>query len=191
MVRISGVYGPSWRAIHKSDVTLAGDLDVRIESKKINEQKDMIERNTFLEFHKIASTDPNYDIREGVKYIAKLSGINKQRLNFLLRKTTDELEAEEENKLLVENKLTDGKKAVKFHIRQDHDAHIREHMKLDQSIPAVQKHIETHYEAKIYQKNNPDIMEMIGLNATGQEQANANMQGQSIQDLTNTSKRTL
>lgn len=166
-------------------------MDIRIESKNVNEQKALIERNSFIEFHKIASVDPNYDIREGIKYIGKLSGIETQRLNFLLKKTTDELEAEEENKILAQNKLMDGNKAVVFHIRQDHDAHLREHLKEDQNIPAVKKHIEMHYEAKILQKNNPDLMAEIGLNTTGQEQANMNMQGQSMQDMTNISKRTL
>lgn len=53
-----------------------------------------------------------------------------QEINILFPKTTDELEAEEENALLAEGKLLDGDKRVTFDIHQDHDAHIREHMKL-------------------------------------------------------------
>lgn len=52
-----------------------------------------------------------------------------QEINMLFPKSVDELEAEEENKLLSENKLTDGTDSVIFNIHQDHDAHIREHMK--------------------------------------------------------------
>lgn len=57
-------------------------------------------------------------------------GMTTQEVNILFPKTTDELEAEEENALLAEGKLLDGNKRVVFDIHQDHDAHIREHMKL-------------------------------------------------------------
>jgi hypothetical protein len=70
------------------------------------------------------------------------------------------MEAEEENKLLSKNKLGDGKKAVMFNIRQNHDAHIREHMKAEDT-EATKKHIEVHYEAKMLAKNNPDMMSFI------------------------------
>jgi hypothetical protein len=36
-----------------------------------------------------------------------MSGLSTQEINFLLRKTADEIEAEEENRILEKNKLTD------------------------------------------------------------------------------------
>ncbi len=98
--------------------------------------------------------------------IAKTLDLTTQEINLLLPKSQDQIEAIEENKLLSENKITDGEKSVVFDVMQDHDAHIREHMKGKQT-KAMRKHIELHYEAKKLAKQNPEFAMLSG-NEQGQ-----------------------
>ena len=146
-LKISGVYGPQWRNITRRDITLKADLDIRIESKSENEQKKIQKTNQLLQFHQLSVADPNYQVREGIRMIAKNMNIGTQEFNVLFPKSTDELEAEAENEILSKNQLVDGEKKVEFNIHQDHDAHIREHMK-GKMTEAMRIHIEKHYEAK-------------------------------------------
>lgn len=66
-----------------------------------------------------------------------------------------------------------------FNIQQDHDAHIREHMK-GEMTKAKEAHIEMHYEAKMFAKNNPNTMAILGQGPTDQQQAQANTQSQTV-----------
>lgn len=50
--------------IHKSDIALENDYDIRIESKSITESKRATRVNGLLEFHKLAVNDPSYQARE-------------------------------------------------------------------------------------------------------------------------------
>ncbi len=64
MISISGIYGASWRTIRKADITLKGDLDIKIESKSQSDQKKQIRVNSLLQFHQLASASPNYQIAQ-------------------------------------------------------------------------------------------------------------------------------
>ena len=97
-----------------------------------------------------------------------------------MKKSVDEKEAEKENILLEENKLTDGKDAVMFHIMQDHEAHIREHMKCRTQGKAWKAHIEQHYEADIFLKNNPDMKAFLKSSPSDVEIARDNTNDKSI-----------
>lgn len=156
-IQVSGVYGPKWRNITKKDITLKSDLDIRVESKIISEQIKIQKINSLIKFHQIAINDPSYQAREWIKMIGKTMDITTQELNLLFPKSVDELEAEEENKLLVKWELTDWENKVLFDINQDHDAHIREHMK-EEMTKAMEIHIQAHYEAKRLIRNKKDML---------------------------------
>jgi hypothetical protein len=183
MIRISGVYGPEWKTVRKPDITLDGDLDIRIESKIIKESKKAQEVNNAIMFHKVASALPTYDISEGVKSIGKKLGFKKQEINFLIKKTPDEAEAEDENIVLDQNKLQDGERWALFHINQDHDAHIKIHSKWPMT-KAKEIHIEQHRKAMVFLKNNPDMKQYLGQQPTEQDTAQANTVWNTAGDMT-------
>lgn len=88
--------------------------------------------------------------------IAKNIDLSTQEINLLLPQSRDEIEAQGENTILAENTLVRDGKTVKFDIYQDHDAHIREHMK-GKMTKAMERHIELHWEAKRLMKEQPEL----------------------------------
>lgn len=107
--------------------------------------------------------DPTYNIKGGLKKLARLSGIKTDELNILFRKTTDQIEAEYENELLSQNKLMDGDYKVEVLSTQNHDEHIEEHSKAAQTA-AKQAHIEAHNKAKLMQRDNQSYKQFTAMN---------------------------
>lgn len=177
------------------------DPDVTIESKVIVESKRFNELNVFTNFHAQAANDPGYNVRGGLKKIAKLSGIKTDELGILFHKSIDEIEAEEENKILDENKLYEEgaghTRQALLKITQDHDAHIEIHNRAADT-PAKAAHIHAHNLAKLALRDNPQMKAMVdqiknpgGMPAapgttggTDQQVASQNMQSKSTQDIT-------
>lgn len=174
------------------------DPDVSIESKVIVESKRFNELNVFTSFHAQASNDPGYNVRGGLKKIAKLSGIKTDELGILFHKSIDEIEAEEENKILDEDKLYEegagGTKQALIKITQDHDAHIEIHNRAADT-KAKTAHIHAHNMAKLALRDNMQMRMMVDQmkNPNGmpgmeggsdQEMASQNMQNKSTDEIT-------
>jgi len=105
MIRINGANGAKWRVLTKENIVSEYDPDIIVDSREIVESKRFNKLNLFSAFHSKAVMDPGYNIRGGLKQIAKLSGIKTDEVNILFRKSADEVEAEEENEILGEDKL--------------------------------------------------------------------------------------
>lgn len=170
VVRVNGTNGAIWRTLTKDNITAMVDPDLTIESKAITESKRFNELNTFQAFHNNAVKDPGYNIRAGLKKMAKLNGLGTDEINALFRKTTDEIEAEFENLILAKNKLKDETGEAMLRITQDHDTHIEIHSKAADT-PAKQAHVDAHKKAKLMIRDNQSAAALVNGSMMGQQAA--------------------
>lgn len=159
-IRISGVNGARTRKLTRENIVSEVDPDVFVESKAISDARKFNELNSFMAFHANASKDPGYNYRGAMKYMANLADIDTDRFNILFHKTTDEIEAENENKFLADEKLVDKDGKAFFSIMQDHDTHMEMHAKAPET-KAKAAHILAHEKAKLMIRDNPEVAAMI------------------------------
>ena len=151
VLRIEGIFGAKWRKLTKSNIIASRvDPDVKIESKVLNRAKQLEDRQGMQQYLALAFAEPDTNRRYALRFMGKLYGMEKAQLDRLYPPTIDEMEAEEENQLLNENELAEVKR------EQDHNAHLLEHMKANDT-PASRSHIKAHQQALMLKRDKPDL----------------------------------
>lgn len=150
IVRIQGALAPVWRKLTRENIVAEQDPDVRIESKVISESKRQRAQQAFMSFASLAIQNPANNRRYLERQLGKLQGLTKEQLDMAFPKTVDELQAEDENVLLNNNKL------APISVRDNHMEHINVHAKAADT-PARMTHIRKHREAMIMKRNHPEM----------------------------------
>ena len=151
IVRITGSMGDAWRPLTRDNIIAEVDPDVKIESTIISEAKRAERLNSFGQVMGLMSDDPTVNRRYGQKHLAYLSGLKTEEVNSLLPPTIDEMEAEQENKLLNDNK------PARVTMTQDHQVHLMIHSKAN-ATNATNAHIASHKMALMMARENPELL---------------------------------
>lgn len=150
LIRITGAFGTKWRGLTKENFTTVVDPDVKVESRVVSRARQLEERQSLGQFMTLAFQDPTSNKRYGMKKLGKVYGMTKDELDRLYPPTIDEMQAEEENDMLNDNK------PVKVAAAQNHVIHIEMHSKAKDTV-AKSHHIETHKKAMMLKVTRPDL----------------------------------
>lgn len=151
IIRIEGAFGTAWRPLTKDQ--LIGkkiDPDVKIDSQVVSRAKMMEDRQAYSAFFALAFQDPKTNRRYGERKLGRLYGMKKDELDRLFPPTIEELNAEDENDILNENKL---------HLvmpNDEHIAHLDIHSKATET-PAKMAHVKAHKVAMRIQRDQPEL----------------------------------
>lgn len=154
MVHVVGALGASWRPFAKKDLVVPEgnkDPNIKIESKAVAEARRFNDAKLFRDYLTLAATDPTAQIRSGMRHYGKLIGMKVDLIEQIYPPTIDELRAEEENAMIMEEK-----KALVMP-EDDHYLHLQIHNKLPDS-PQKIAHMNAHKRALILQKVNPELV---------------------------------
>jgi len=152
VIRLSGTLGATFRPLRRENIiALENDPDVKIESKVVADAKRFNLLQQFRGYLQSLVSIPTANIRFGLKYMGKLTGLKKDIINQLLPPTPDELLADDENKILEKNGI------VNVNTNDDHYMHLEIHNKLSDT-PAKYAHMQAHKKAMILLKQNPNIV---------------------------------
>jgi hypothetical protein len=150
VLRIVGAFGAKWRKLSKKDIIANIDPDISIESEAINRAKQMEDRQSLTSYFTLALTDPTVNRRYGLKELAKVNGLTKDKIERLFPLTIDERIAEDQNDMLNQNKT------VPVLPEDDHNVHLEIHAKAKET-DASKAHIETHKKALSIKKIKPQL----------------------------------
>lgn len=151
VLRVVGAFGAKWRPLTKDDlITKNYDPDIKIESRNVNRQKQMEERQLLTGYYSLILQDPTANRRYAFKELGRINGLTSDKLNRLFPPTIDELEAEAENELLNKNKI------VPVLREQNHVQHNEVHARANLTN-ATKAHIATHNEAMKIRRTNPEL----------------------------------
>lgn len=150
VIRISGPLAPIWRPLSRDNIIAMVDPDVKIESKVISEMRRQKMLQGFTGFAGLAMSDPETNRRYIQKKLAKLNGMKKEEIDMAFPPTVDEMQAEDENEMLNNEKLPVP------NIRDDHRVHIEIHAKAEQNAYSI-AHIRAHKKMMIIKRNRPDL----------------------------------
>jgi len=154
VVRTVGALGASWRSFKKYELIVEDghpDPDIKIESRSVADARKFNEARQMRDYILLASNDPTAQIRSAMRHYGKLIGMKTDLVEQIYPPTVDELRAEEENQLIMEDR-----KAVVLP-EDDHYLHLQIHNKLPES-PYKTAHINAHKKALILQKVNPELV---------------------------------
>lgn len=151
IVRIEGAFGTAWRPLTKDQLIAKNiDPDVKIDSQVLSRAKMLEDRQSYTAFFALAFQDPKTNRRYGQRKLGKLYGMRKDELDRLFPPTIEELNAEDENDFLNENKL---------HLvspNDDHITHMDIHSKATET-PAKMAHLKAHKLAMRIQRDQPEL----------------------------------
>lgn len=154
MVHVVGALGASWRPFKRKDLVVPEghkDPNIKIESKAVAEARRFNDAKLFRDYLTLAASDPTAQIRSGMRHYGKLIGMKVDLIEQIYPPTIDELRAEEENMMIMEEK-----KALVMP-EDDHYLHLQIHNKLPDS-PQKIAHMNAHKRALILQKINPEMV---------------------------------
>lgn len=152
VIRIAGSAGPEFRTLTRDQIITNVDPDVTIKSKVVADAERQQELMTFRAYVADIMQDPNTNVRFALKELGRLSAIRADKLNLLMPQTASEMQAEQENARLSENKK------VNVDPTDDDMAHIMVHTKAAET-PAKQAHINAHKRAMQLKRSNPELFE--------------------------------
>ena len=150
VIRIQGAMAPIWRPLKKDNIIALVDPDVKIESKVVSEGRRIREQQSFDQFAGVALADPENNRRYIQRKMGKLRGLNKEELDLMFPPTVDELQAEDENILLNNDKLP------KISVTDDHKTHLQVHAKANQNAYSI-AHMRSHRKLMIVKRDRPDL----------------------------------
>lgn len=174
-VRITGALGAKVRPLTRENLIASTDPDVKIESRILSEERRYNELQKFKSFMEFAATDPNANLRFGLRYMAKLMGLKKDLIDHFLPPTIEEMRADEENEAMRAN----PEEPVEVLPTDDHMAHLEIHNKME-DVPAKFAHINAHKRAMLLERVRPDLFpptptdENSGVDATRMPAQGAN-----------------
>lgn len=152
VLRLESAFGPKWRKLTKDQITTAtgADPDLKIESLYMSRAKMIEDRQSASVFFAVALQDPGANRRYAMRELARLYGWPKDKIDRLFPPTIDELNAEDENDLLNDNKL------VQVSVNDDHVAHLEMHTKAAETR-AKEAHVRAHRLALTVKKAQPEL----------------------------------
>lgn len=150
LIRIQGALAPTWRPLTRDNIIAEVDPDVKIESKVLSEAKRLRDQRNYGAFASVALQDPTANRRFILKKLGKLYGATPEEITIMFPKTADELQAEDENALLDNDKLAPA------NMMDDHLAHLEIHAKANQT-PAAIAHIRMHKKMLVFKKSHPEL----------------------------------
>lgn len=150
VLRIVGAFGAKWRPLTKENIIAKIDPDISIESQVVSRAKQLEERTALTSYFSLALQEPTSNRRWGLKKLASLNGLEKDEIDRLFPATIDERIAEQQNKMLNENK------PVEVLAEDDHNVHLEIHSKANDTV-AARVHIKTHELALSIKKVKPEL----------------------------------
>lgn len=150
IIRISGAFAPVFRPLTRENIIADIDPDVKIESKVISEGKRQRDLNKYISLSQILLQDPNNNRRFIQKRTAKFFGMSKEEIDQTFPPTVDELQAEEENEIMNNDKWAN------VSIMDDHQTHLSIHTKANPNGKSA-AHIRAHKKAMLVKRSRPDL----------------------------------
>ena len=150
IIRIQGAMAPIWRPLKKDNIVAQVDPDVKIESKVISEGKRIREQQSFDAFAGVVLSDPENNRRYIQRRMGKLRGLTKEELDLIFPPTVDELQAEDENILLNNEKLPTVR------VTDDHKTHLQIHAKANQNAYSL-VHMKSHRKLMLIRRDRPEL----------------------------------
>ncbi len=152
IIRINGASGPVFRTLTRENIITNRDPDVKISSKVVADAERRQELMTFRAYVADIMADPNANMRYAMKELGRLSAIRRDRVDMLLPQTASEMQAEQENAALSENKK------VKVLTSDDDMSHLIMHEKAAET-PAKKAHINAHKRALMLKRARPELFD--------------------------------
>lgn len=150
VIRIVGSLSSKWRPLKRDDIITSIDPDVTIESRVLSEAKQVRERILMQGYGNLLLLDPSANKRFFLKKLGQMNGFKEDEMTLLLPPTSEELNAEDENITLNQNKL------VQVQPNDDHMTHLEIHNKADENA-AKAAHIKAHKVAMTVKRNQPEL----------------------------------
>jgi hypothetical protein len=151
VLRISGALGARWRSLTRENIIATVDPDVKVESKVLSDIKRSQKLQAYTNFFGLALTQPFTNKLLALRALGRANGLTKEEVDTVVPQTIDELNADEENKLLDKNKK------VLVAITDDHNLHMEIHNRVTDTAQKY-GHIAAHKQALIKLKVNPELV---------------------------------
>jgi len=155
-IRVAGASSSQWRKLTRENIVMSTDPDVKIESKILSEEKRLQNLQMFRAFVKdvLAVAGQQANLRFALKRLGKLSGLMKDEIDQIIPPNVDEMEAEDENEELNENKM------VEVDPIDDDMIHMNIHNKASDTEWKA-KHIEAHRKNMKLKKQRPELFPQL------------------------------
>ena len=150
ILRISGALGDKWRVLTKENIVANTDPDIKIESRVISESKRREKAQSFQNYINTVFSFPDTNKLFALRQLGTFLGMTKDDVGLILPPTSDELESEDENIALDNDKL------VKVEPTDDDLIHLEIHNR-GADTPAKYAHILAHRRAMKIKKMNPEV----------------------------------
>ena len=151
VIRLRGATSTKFRILTRENlITSKIDPDARVESKILNEARDMNSLSKQGQIVALAGEDPTSNRRWGLKHLARLAGFIDQEIDLLLPPTLDELLAREQNEALNNNER------VPVEPDDNHYVHLEVHSEANPT-DETRIHAEGHKMALVLQRSNPEL----------------------------------
>ena len=162
-IRIRGAIGFAFKNFTRKDLIAGTDPDVIIESSLVSEYKKVMERRDLsgiLQF--ILQSSPEMSgKRYTVKKLLRLYDWTRDEIELALPPTIDELQAEEENEKLADNKM------LPVEPNQDHYTHLVIHARVEETN-AKMAHCQGHKMMVMKARERPELFHLPQLPSAGQ-----------------------
>ena len=149
-LRITGALGYQFNEIRKDDIITNVDPDVKVESKNLADYERQKLLQGFTNWSALALTYPDANKIIAMRELGRLNDIPADVIDAIVPQTIDELDANDENKVLDKNQL------VKVMPSDDHNMHIWIHNKANDTA-AKYAHMKAHRMALLKKKENPEL----------------------------------
>jgi hypothetical protein len=150
ILRISGAMGYRWRTLTRENIIANTDPDIKIESRVLSEAKRREKMQSYQNFINMVFPFPDTNKLYALRTLGKFLGLTKDDVGIILPPTSDELEAEDENEALDNDKL------VKVEPTDDDLIHMEIHNR-GADTAAKYAHIQAHRRALKVKKMNPEV----------------------------------
>jgi len=145
-IRIDGAFGVKFKKVTGDIFSLEEDPDIYVESTEVSSSKKQAKQQGMIAFQNMTAQDQSMNRRYFNRDAAKvIIGYDSEQVDRLYPPTPDEMQAQQENDSLNDNKL------VKIDINDDHMTHLLIHSNADDT-PASIVHIEAHKKAILIQR---------------------------------------
>jgi len=149
-LRITGALGYQFVEVRKDDIISNVDFDVKVESRSIAEYERQKMLQGFTNWSGLVLTYPDANKIIAMRELGRLNDIPEDVIDAIIPQTIDELDANDENGVLDNNKM------VKVMPSDDHNMHIWIHNKASDTA-AKYAHIKAHRKALLLKKQNPEL----------------------------------
>lgn len=150
-ISLRGPAGKTWITLNRDNIIAREDPDVDIVSKVVADSTRMREAQALNTVMMSIMQDPSSNKRYALKSLLRKVGMSIDEVDRIYPKTIDEVEANDENIQLSANK------PQKVELTQDHQVHLLEHEKAEET-QALKIHREAHMEAMKMARNKPELL---------------------------------